>query len=65
LEKNLIDRFIKAEKTDPLKILAEELFIEGWTEEKLAKEDHHTVPDPIYWKVRNHLRYLEKKEEIF
>ncbi len=59
MEKELKKKFTEVEKKNPLKDLAKELFDEGWTTAKLAKEDHLDIPDYIFWNTWNYLQDLE------
>ena len=59
--KSLEKRILIATKFDPLLELAKELIKEGWTEKTFSREKHSQIPDPIYWKMRNHLRDIEMK----
>ena len=59
MKPSLEKRILIVAKFDPLLELAKELIKEGWTEKTFSSEEHHRIPDSVYWKLRNHIRDVE------
>jgi len=59
---NFTRRCKKAADANPVKALAQELFDEGWTEERLqqALKKQPLLPDPFKIGLENHLRDVKR-----